>query len=122
MPVKAYRVIDVVYDQRRQEMKQSNVRKLYLVKQMMLKSQEEDIRNKVIQIVNSVLLDENGSKAVLYPYNSLRENILQLWGEAMKPKDIAAKLNLSEDGEEIVLCVIEDPANYPPHKSHQRCL
>ena len=30
----------------------------------------------------------------------------------MSPKDIAAKLGMDEDGEEVVLCVIEDPGNY----------
>ena len=38
--------------------------------------------------------------------------ILELWGEAMSPKDIAAKLGMDEDGEEVVLCVVEDQSNH----------
>ena len=92
---------------------------MYMVKQIILTtmaSEDERARDKAIQLINKVLLSEGGSRAVLYPYNSLKENILQLWSEAMCPKDIATKLGLGEDGEEIVLCILEEQSNYEEGK------
>jgi hypothetical protein len=96
-------------------MKQRNVRKLYLVKQMAMLVPDE-IGKAMIEDINEVLLDEGGAKAVLYPYNSMKEQIIALWGEATAPKDIASKLCLEED---VVLCVIEDESNYP--KEEKQC-
>lgn len=93
-------------------MKLKSVKDLYLLKRTLLKLDDKELSSKAIQFINKVLLAEGGSKAVLYPYNDLEETILQLWGEAMCPKDIAKKIGLGEDGEEIVLCVIEDQSNY----------
>ena len=95
-------------------MKLKSVKDLYLAKKVILReAQDEVCKNKLTTLINKVLLAEGGSKAVLYPYNSLEETIIQLWGEAMSPRDIATKVGLDEeDGEEIVLCVIEDQSNY----------
>lgn len=90
-------------------MKLSSVKDLYLVKQMVLK---EKYGTKIMELLNGVLLREGGSKAVLFPYNDLKETILELFGQSMSPEDIATKVGLKECGEEIVLCVVEDPANY----------
>lgn len=89
-------------------MKQKSVKDLYLVKQILAGHGTK----KAVQLINGVLLEEGGTKAVLYPYNDLKETILQLWGECKSPKAIAEKLGLSEDGEEVVLCVVEDQSNY----------
>lgn len=93
-------------------MKLRSVKNLYLVKQLALKTQLPEVSGKMVSLINKVLLSEGGARAVLFPYNDQKEMILQLWGEAMCPKDIAAKLGLGEDGEEVVLCVIEDRENY----------
>ena len=93
-------------------MKQKSVKDLYLVKQILLNGTtvtNDSIIGKAIQLINSVLLDEGGTKAVLYPYNSLEETILQLWGECMKVEDIAIKTGVDVD---IVQCVVENQANY----------
>ena len=90
-------------------MKLKSIKDLYLVKQMVLKCPDKEYSHKVVEIVNGVLLREGGSKVVLYPYNNLRETILELFGQCMSPKDIATKLGLGEDGEEVVLCVVEEP-------------
>lgn len=92
-------------------MKLRSVKDLYLVKKIILTtmaSEDEEARDKAIQLINKVLLHEGGARAVLYPYNGLKDEILQLWGEHMAPKDIAAKLGMDEDSEEVVLCVIAD--------------
>ena len=84
-------------------LKQENIRKLYLTKK-----QVKD-NPKAVELINSVLLSENGAKAVLYPYNDQVELILSKWAEAKSPEKIAEQLNIDE---EVVLCVIEDPKNY----------
>lgn len=94
-------------------MKLRSVKNLYLVKQIVEKCPANEGCHRIIELVNKVLLEEAGSKAVLYPHNSLKESILQLRGECMCPKDIADKVGLDGiDGVDIVLDVIEDPSNY----------
>jgi len=89
-------------------MKLRSVKDLYLVKRMVLGCPDKEYSKKIVQLINGVLFGEGGSKAVLYPYNSSKETILELFGQCMSPKDIATKLGLEEDGEEVVLCVVED--------------
>lgn len=88
-----------------------SVKDLYLVKQVISKCPDVD-KKSLMEVLNGVLLREGGSKAVLYPYNDLRETILELFGQCMSPKDIAIKVGLGEYGEETVICVVEDPTNY----------
>jgi hypothetical protein len=76
-------------------MKLGNVKKLYLVKQTIIKLDlPVETKNRLIQAVNSVLLDEGGVGAVLYPNNSPDQQILHFWSEGMNPEDIAKKLCL----------------------------
>ncbi|GAG55495.1 unnamed protein product [marine sediment metagenome] len=95
-------------------MRLRSVKNLYLVKQLiqMCPPMPGGETVKAIELINKVLLSEDGAKAVLYPHSSLTTTILQLWGEAISPKDIATKLGLGEDGEETVICVIEEQENY----------
>lgn len=93
-------------------MKLRSVKDLHLVKKILLDTPSESTVKEAITKINSVLLREDGTKAVLYPYNSLQETILQLWDEARDPKYIAEKLGLDEDGEEVVLCVVEDQTTH----------
>ena len=92
-------------------MKQKSVKDLYLVKQLILECPPGIGREtkKAVELINGVLLEEGGSKAVLYPYNDLKEIIIQLWGECKSPEAIAEKLGLDED---VVLCIIEDQSNH----------
>ena len=93
-------------------MKLKSVKSLYLVKQTVLNNMDKRLAKEIVSTINRVLLEEDGSKAVLYPYNSLQETILQLWDECNNPKHIAEKLGLDEDGEEVVLCVVEDQTTH----------
>jgi hypothetical protein len=80
---------------RKENMKLKSVKSLYFVKQSIIRLQPpEGVKKKIIEAINSVLLDEGGAKAVLFPYNSLEQQILCFWGEGMKPEDIAIKLSI----------------------------
>jgi len=100
----------------RRRMKLKSIKDLYLVKLTVLNNMEKELAKQIMSTINSVLLSEGGIKAVLYPHNGLEETILQLWDEAKNPKYIAEKLGLGEDGEEIVLCIIEDQTTQEERK------
>lgn len=80
-------------------MNMKSVNKLYLVKQMVACAlvDNEEVRDRIIEEINSVLIEEAGAAAVLYPYNQMNTEILALWKEHMAPKEIALKLGLDED-------------------------
>lgn len=94
-------------------MKLRNVKKLYNVKQELIKelSHRKDTLE-LVKALNDVLLDEGGVQAVLYPYNPLLEEVRTLYGHGMKPVDIAAKLGITDiDGNpdgELIEMVVED--------------
>ena len=67
-------------------------------------------RDIALQAINSVLLEEQGAGAVLYPYANETAGVLSLWNtEGMMPAAIALKTGIPED---VVEDIIEDPANY----------
>lgn len=92
-------------------MKMRSVKNLYLVKQWILRESPPDA-HKMVGTINNVLLDEGGAQAVLYPYNPLLDEVKTLWGQGMKPVDIAAKLGITDvDGNpdgELIEMVVED--------------
>ena len=93
-------------------MKLRNVKTLYLVKQMIQSILSGIDKDKAVKLINQVLLDEGGAEAVLYPYNSLKQNILELHGQCMKPCDIASKLGIADvngrPDEDLIEMVVEE--------------
>jgi len=87
-------------------MKQQNIHKLYQVKQMVMECPHLECSRGITETLNSVLLDENGPRAVLYPFNDQEKTILELSREGMVTQNIALKLGLDE---EIVRNVVEAP-------------
>ena len=57
-------------------MKLKSVKDLYLVKKIILKMEKgtEEESKKAVQLINRALLREGGTRAVLYPCNSLKED------------------------------------------------
>lgn len=88
--------------------KQLNIQKLYQVKHMVMECPHLECSRGIIETLNSVLWDENGPRAALYPYNNQEETILELWRENMAPENIALKLGIDK---EIVQIVVEAPGN-----------
>lgn len=93
-------------------MKLRNVKKLYGVKQKLISGIVEEYSiAETVKAINEVLMDEGGVQAVLYPYNPLLDEVRTLYGQGMKPVDIAAKLGILDiDGQpdsELVEMVIE---------------
>ena len=94
-------------------MKLRNVKKLYTIKQKLIEGiAERQSIMETVKAINAVLLDEGGVQAVLYPYNPLLDEVRTLWGQGMKPVDIAAKLGIIDiDGNpdgELIEMVVED--------------
>jgi len=94
-------------------MKLRNVRKLYNVKQELIKELcRRNATMDTVEAINEVLLDEGGVQAVLYPYNPLLDEIRKLYVHGMKPVDIAAKLGITDiDGQpdgELIEIVVEE--------------
>lgn len=62
------------------------------------------------------------SQVLPAPQRTLKEAILQLWSEARNLNYIAAKLNITDEHDnldtEAVLSIIEDPANYPSSREY----
>ena len=91
-------------------MNKQSIHKLWKVKKLINGSFNS---KKAVQLINSVLLDENGPVAVLYPYNNHDQEIIALYGEGMSPDMIAKKLGVDGDGDiGPVMDAIEAPGNY----------
>ena len=94
-------------------MKQHNIQKLYQVKHMVMECPHLECSRGIIETLNSVLWDESGPRAVMYPYNDQEETILELWREGMALENIALKLGIDEG---IVHLVVGAPGDYVPKK------
>lgn len=90
-------------------MKPQSIHRLFRVKKLVLQAMSTSCRDMALQAINSVLLDEEGADAVLYPYANETTGVLSLWCEGMMPKAIALKTGIAQD---IIEDIIEDPANY----------
>jgi len=81
-------------------MKMKSVHDLFLVKEIVSQYPEAPT---AIGIINDVLFREVGADGILYPYNNLKDTILELSEQGMSARDIAAKVGLGSFGEETVL-------------------
>lgn len=91
-------------------MDKQSIHKLWKVKRLLNGAINS---KKAVQLINSVLLEENGPVAVLYPYNNQAQEIIALYGEGMSPAMIAKKLGTDGDGDiGPVMDAIEAPGNY----------
>ena len=90
-------------------MKDISIRTLYQVKQMVIECPHLPCSKGITEKVNSVLLNEVGPQAVLYPYNNQEETVLSLWHECHSVEYIAQKTGVPKD---IVEGIIDTPGNY----------
>ena len=91
-------------------MYQRNIHRLWKAKRAINGSHNS---KRIISLINSVLLEENGPVAVLYPHQDRDQEIVALYGEGMSPSQIAQKLGLDGNGDTgEVMNAIECEGNY----------
>ena len=91
-------------------MYQRNVHKLWKAKRL---ADRLPIGKKIISLINSVLLEENGPVAVLYPHTNMDTEIVALHSEGLSCDQIAQKLGLDGNGDTgEVMNAIECEGNY----------